>query len=168
MFVVEFIVHYQMCDDCRRREASDFWRAVVQVRQRVHVDGIAYAIILRAAMHCLSRQMKRKRSSTWSSWCWSIMHMLTRSGSKSSMVNVWATCDSLLGSCSLYVTGGLDFFYGTKQDARRLVDFLLSAVPCRYKTAQQLISHDIRNNVYNYKHTFSVEIVPLAKVSVTQ
>ena len=33
--VVEFIVNGQMCDDCRRREAKDFWRAVVQVRQKV-------------------------------------------------------------------------------------------------------------------------------------
>ena len=35
--VVEFIVNGQMCDDCRRREAKDFWRAVVQVRQKVPV-----------------------------------------------------------------------------------------------------------------------------------
>lgn len=33
--VVEFVVSGQMCDDCRRREAKDFWRAVVQVRQKV-------------------------------------------------------------------------------------------------------------------------------------
>ena len=35
--VVEFVVNGQMCDDCRRREAKDFWRAVVQVRQKVCV-----------------------------------------------------------------------------------------------------------------------------------
>ena len=37
--VVEFIVNGQMCDDCRRREAKDFWRAVVQVRQKVRMDA---------------------------------------------------------------------------------------------------------------------------------
>ena len=37
--VVEFIVNGQMCDDCRRREAKDFWRAVVQVRQKVRTDA---------------------------------------------------------------------------------------------------------------------------------
>ena len=34
-FVVEFVVNNQMCDDCRRREARDYWRSVVQVRQKV-------------------------------------------------------------------------------------------------------------------------------------
>jgi len=33
--VVEYTVHDQMCDECHRREAQDFWRAVVQVRQKV-------------------------------------------------------------------------------------------------------------------------------------
>ena len=34
----------------------------------------------------------------------------------------------------------------------------------RYKTSQELVSHDIHNNTYQYKHTFSVEIVPVCKV----
>ena len=34
-FVVEFVVNYQMCDDCHRVEAKDFWKAVVQIRQKV-------------------------------------------------------------------------------------------------------------------------------------
>ena len=36
---MEYIVHYQMCDECHRREAKDFWRAVVQVRQKVGGDN---------------------------------------------------------------------------------------------------------------------------------
>uniref|UniRef100_A0AAV2IZB8 60S ribosomal export protein NMD3 n=1 Tax=Knipowitschia caucasica TaxID=637954 RepID=A0AAV2IZB8_KNICA len=35
VFVVEFVVLSQMCDDCHRVEAKDFWKAVVQVRQKV-------------------------------------------------------------------------------------------------------------------------------------
>lgn len=35
VFVVEFVIQYQMCDDCHRVEAKDFWKAVVQVRQKV-------------------------------------------------------------------------------------------------------------------------------------
>ena len=45
VFVVEYIVHHQMCSECHRREASDFWRAVVQVRQKVGVvqlKGLVY------------------------------------------------------------------------------------------------------------------------------
>lgn len=37
VFVVEFVVQYQMCDDCHRVEAKDFWKAVVQVRQKVRM-----------------------------------------------------------------------------------------------------------------------------------
>ncbi|GMT28598.1 hypothetical protein PFISCL1PPCAC_19895, partial [Pristionchus fissidentatus] len=33
-FIVEFSIHSQMCDECRRAENKDFWRACVQVRQR--------------------------------------------------------------------------------------------------------------------------------------
>ena len=59
---------------------------------------------------------------------------------------------------------GIDFFYAGKQDARKMVDFLQTVVPCRYKTSQELISHDTHNNTYQYKHTFSAEIVPVCKV----
>ena len=34
-FVVEFTVHHQMCEDCHRVEAKDYWRSCVQVRQKV-------------------------------------------------------------------------------------------------------------------------------------
>lgn len=33
-FVVEFTVSNQMCTDCHRTEAKDFWKCLVQVRQR--------------------------------------------------------------------------------------------------------------------------------------
>ncbi len=36
----------------------------------------------------------------------------------------------------------------------------------RYKTAQELISHDTHSNTFNYKYTFSVEIVPVCKDNV--
>ena len=35
VFIVEFVVHNQMCDNCHRVEAKDFWRACVQIRQKV-------------------------------------------------------------------------------------------------------------------------------------
>ncbi|XP_039958387.1 60S ribosomal export protein NMD3 [Bactrocera neohumeralis] len=34
VFIVEFTVQNQMCDDCHRTEAKDFWHCLVQVRQR--------------------------------------------------------------------------------------------------------------------------------------
>lgn len=41
VFVVEYTVSHQMCDDCHRSEAQDYWRAVVSIvnkfRKLVHV-----------------------------------------------------------------------------------------------------------------------------------
>lgn len=33
-FIVEYVIQHQMCDACHRSEAQDYWRALVQVRQR--------------------------------------------------------------------------------------------------------------------------------------
>jgi len=38
-FVVEFTVHNQMCDDCHRVEAKDYWRSCVQLRQKVCTEA---------------------------------------------------------------------------------------------------------------------------------
>ena len=35
----------------------------------------------------------------------------------------------------------------------------------RYKTSQELVTHDSHSNTYTYKYTFSVEIVPVCKVN---
>jgi NMD protein affecting ribosome stability and mRNA decay len=51
-------------------------------------------------------------------------------------------------------TEGLDFFYPTEAYARKMVDFLVSVLPCRYQHSKKLISHDIHSNVYNYKFTY--------------
>lgn len=34
VFIVEYTVNNHMCDECHRSEAQDFWRALVQVRQK--------------------------------------------------------------------------------------------------------------------------------------
>lgn len=41
VFVVDFIIQSQMCDDCHRVEAKDYWKAVVQVRQKVKSSSSA-------------------------------------------------------------------------------------------------------------------------------
>jgi len=123
VFVVEFVVQGQMCELCHRREAKDFWKAMVQVRQKVqHKKTFFY-----------------------------LEQLLIKHNIHSRCLNVKQIHD------------GLDFYYDKKEEARKLVDFLLAVVPCKYKTAQELVSHDVHNNTYNYKHTFSVEIVPICK-----
>lgn len=36
VFTVEYVVNNQMCEICHRHEAKDYWRALVQVRQKVN------------------------------------------------------------------------------------------------------------------------------------
>lgn len=126
-FVVDFIVQYQMCDDCHRREAKDFWKAVVQVRQKCEHKKTFYyleQLILKSNLH-------------------------------SNCVNV------------KQVHEGLDFYFAKVQpDARKMVDFLSTVVPCRSKTSSRLVSHDIQNNTYNNKESISVEIAPISKGDV--
>ncbi|CAN8190401.1 unnamed protein product [Coccothraustes coccothraustes] len=126
VFVVEYVVQSQMCEDCHRIEAKDFWKAVVQVRQKtVHKKTFYYLeqLILKHRLHQNTLKIKE-------------------------------------------IHDGLDFYYSSKQHAQKMVDFLQCTVPSRSKSSQRLISHDIHSNVYNYKSTFSVEIVPICKDNV--
>lgn len=61
---------------------------------------------------------------------------------------------------------GIDFYYAQRGHALKFVDFLQSVVPIRFRADKQLVSHDTKSNTYNYKFTFSVEIVPLCKVRI--
>lgn len=65
-----------------------------------------------------------------------------------------------------YITDGLDFFYTTESHARKMVDFISAMLPCKYQHSKKLISHDIHSNIYNYKFSYSVDIVPVSKDSV--
>lgn len=122
-FVVDFIIQYQMCNDCHRREAKDFWKAVVQVRQKSNNKKTFFYL----------------------------EQLILKNNIHSNCVNI------------KQVHEGLDFYYANKQHGRRMVDFLATVAPCRTKTSERLVSHDIHNNTYNYKNTFSVEIAPVSK-----
>lgn len=126
VFVVEYTVAHQMCDECHRSEAQDFWRASVQVRQKSENKKTFYyleQLILKHKAH-----------------------------------------ENTLGIKPIH--GGLDFFYTTEGHARKMVDFLSAVLPCKYQHSKKLISHDIHSNIYNYKFTYSVDIVPVSKDSI--
>lgn len=126
IFEVEYVVSTQMCDLCHRIEARDFWKAKVQVRQRLaHKKTLLYL-----------EQLLSKN-----------LHQFNCTKTKP------------LGE-------GIDFFFDRCDDARKLVDFIQKVIPCKYSTSQQLISHDSRSNVYNYKYTFVVDIVPICKEDI--
>ncbi|VDK20440.1 unnamed protein product, partial [Anisakis simplex] len=67
---------------------------------------------------------------------------------------------------------GIDFFYAKLQDARKLVDLVTAILPCKYRYAQaiemtmELVTHDSKNNTFDYKHTFCVDIVPICKDNI--
>lgn len=126
VFVVEFTVQNQMCDDCHRIEAQDYWRCMVQLRQ--HAEN-------RKSLYYLEQLIMKHRA-----------HQNTLDIKP--------------------MDGGLDFYYGSDNYARKLVDFIQSTVPVRVTTSKRLISHDIHSNTFNYKYTWSVEVVPLSKDSV--
>lgn len=123
VFIVEFIVMNQMCDDCRRAEAKDFWRACVQVRQKCEFKKTLFyleQLVLKHSAHLNTTTIKP-------------------------------------------VPTGVDFFYAKLQDARKFIDFITSHLPCRYSYAQELVTHDAKSNIYDYKHTFCVEVVPICR-----
>ncbi|GME90309.1 unnamed protein product [Ambrosiozyma monospora] len=58
---------------------------------------------------------------------------------------------------------GLDFYYAQRNHAVKMLDFLSSVVPIKYKRSEELISQDIHSGTSQYKFTFSTEIVPICK-----
>ncbi len=63
-----------------------------------------------------------------------------------------------------FVPQGVDFYFSSKSHALKFVDFLQTVVPVRFRQDKQLVSHNEHSSTYNYKFTFSVEIVPICKV----
>jgi len=58
---------------------------------------------------------------------------------------------------------GMDFYFGKRDQAARFVDFVSGVLPARSRHDRRHISTDDKSNVARYRHTFSVEVVPLCK-----
>ena len=58
---------------------------------------------------------------------------------------------------------GIDFFFAQRSHALRFIDFVSSIMSVRSKVSKQLVSADLKNNDYNYKFSYMVEIVPVCK-----
>lgn len=63
----------------------------------------------------------------------------------------------------MQIHDGIDLFYSNRSHALKFVDFLNSVVPIKQRSDKQLVSHDSHSMTYNYRFTFSVEIVPVCK-----
>ena len=62
---------------------------------------------------------------------------------------------------------GVDFFFNSKPHATKFLDFLQAVVPVKFRNDKQLVSHNVHTTSYNYKYTFSTEIVPICKACPT-
>jgi len=58
---------------------------------------------------------------------------------------------------------GLDFYYGHKNHAMKMVDFLMGVVPARKEMSERLISYDEKSDITVMKFSFSIEIVPVCR-----
>ncbi len=58
---------------------------------------------------------------------------------------------------------GVDFFFAKRNEAVKLLDFLESVAPVKWKEAKKLISADIKSNSATFNYTYSLEIVPICK-----
>ena len=48
----------------------------------------------------------------------------------------------------------MDFFFASKNHARKLVDFLNNILPHKNKESKTLVSHNSQSNTFNYKYSF--------------
>ena len=53
---------------------------------------------------------------------------------------------------------GLDFHFNSRSNAQRFGEFIKSWAPCKSQISRTLVSHDTKNNTYNYKYTQLVTI----------
>jgi nonsense-mediated mRNA decay protein 3 len=59
----------------------------------------------------------------------------------------------------------MDFYFQSKNQALRFIEFLNGNVPTKMKYSRKLVSADKSDNTANFKHNFLVDIVPICKVS---
>ena len=58
---------------------------------------------------------------------------------------------------------GIDFYFSSKSHAQTFMSFVNSVMPIKTKQSRQLISHDQKSNVFNYKYSFMLEIAPICR-----
>ena len=58
---------------------------------------------------------------------------------------------------------GMDFYFTERNEAVRFIDFLRGLVPIQVKNTKKLISSDNHSNLFNFKFTHLVNLVPFCK-----
>jgi len=58
---------------------------------------------------------------------------------------------------------GMDFYFAKRNQAARFTEFLETVCPVKVKQSKKLVSQDDHSNIFNYKYTSIIEIVPVCK-----
>lgn len=56
---------------------------------------------------------------------------------------------------------GMDFYYAERNQAARFTEFLEAVCPLKVKQSKKLVGQDDHSNLFNFKYTTIVEIVPV-------
>ena len=59
--------------------------------------------------------------------------------------------------------GGLDFFFGRRQDAHRFAMGICALAPCKCKASSNVVSANAKTGTSNVKHVWAIEIAPLCR-----
>ena len=55
----------------------------------------------------------------------------------------------------------MDFYYAERNQAARFTEFLEAVCPLKVKQSKKLVGQDDHSNIFNFKYTTIVEIVPV-------
>lgn len=61
------------------------------------------------------------------------------------------------------IPDGLDFHFSSRTDGLKFCEFIASKTISKCKSSKHLINHDAKNNTYNYKYSFALDICPVCK-----
>lgn len=58
---------------------------------------------------------------------------------------------------------GLDFYFESRSNALKMIDFVQAVAPCRRKDGEQLVSADLKSNTANFHYSLRLDIAPVCK-----
>jgi nonsense-mediated mRNA decay protein 3 len=61
------------------------------------------------------------------------------------------------------VSEGLDFYFKTASQAKKLIDFAKTSLPIRLNYGKKLVSEDLNSNTHKHKYSTMIEIAPCCK-----
>jgi nonsense-mediated mRNA decay protein 3 len=132
----------------------------IDLRQRVE---IVYVVTNRQCLECI-------REASDHSWG-AVIQLRQRVSSAQALARGLTHIENEIWKASLHnlmlgvetVKNGLDMFFKHKNQAEKVVNFLVTRVPARVKISKKMVSADRKSNTQKYEHAYLVDVAPLAK-----